>query len=155
MRKLLFSIGTLLYTVTCMGTSKKELPNILFLLVDDMQRTCIHHNGCEQVSTPNIDRIYQNGISFHSTYTNGSLGGALSMPSRAMIMTGRGVFQIVKDGQVIPEQHVTLPELLRQHGYITFETGNGTRISHPSTALFLTGKIYSSEECTLMKQMAM
>ena len=40
-----------------------------------------------------------------------------------MIMTGRGVFQIVKDGQVIPEQHVTLPELLRQHGYITFETG--------------------------------
>jgi len=36
MRKLLFSIGTLLYTVTCMGTSKKELPNILFLLVDDM-----------------------------------------------------------------------------------------------------------------------
>lgn len=59
MRKLLFSIGTLLYTVTCMGTSKKELPNILFLLVDDMQRTCIHHNGCEQVSTPNIDRIYQ------------------------------------------------------------------------------------------------
>lgn len=92
MRKLLFSIGTLLYTVTCMGTSKKELPNILFLLVDDMQRTCIHHNGCEQVSTPNIDRIYQNGISFHSTYTNGSLGGALSMPSRAMIMTGRGVF---------------------------------------------------------------
>ena len=62
MRKLLFSIGTLLYTVTCMGTSKKELPNILFLLVDDMQRTCIHHNGCEQVSTPNIDRIYQNGI---------------------------------------------------------------------------------------------
>lgn len=45
------------------------------------------------------------------------------MPSRAMIMTGRGVFQIVKDGQVIPEQHVTLPELLRQHGYITFETG--------------------------------
>lgn len=123
MRKLLFSIGTLLYTVTCMGTSKKELPNILFLLVDDMQRTCIHHNGCEQVSTPNIDRIYQNGISFHSTYTNGSLGGALSMPSRAMIMTGRGVFQIVKDGQVIPEQHVTLPELLRQHGYITFETG--------------------------------
>lgn len=155
MRKLLFSIGTLLYTVTCMGTSKKELPNILFLLVDDMQRTCIHHNGCEQVSTPNIDRIYQNGISFHSTYTNGSLGGALSMPSRAMIMTGRGVFQIVKDGQVIPEQHVTLPELLRQHGYITLKPENGTRISHPSTALFLTGKIYSSEECTLMKQTAM
>ena len=120
-----------------------------------MQRTCIHHNGCEQVSTPNIDRIYQNGISFHSTYTNGSLGGALSMPSRAMIMTGRGVFQIVKDGQVIPEQHVTLPELLRQHGYITFETGKWHSDFASFNRFFLTGKIYSSEECTLMKQTAM
>lgn len=123
MKKLLLSVGTILYASACLAAPKKELPNVLFLLVDDMQRTCIHANGCEQVSTPNIDQIYQNGISFNCTYTNGSLGGALSMPSRAMIMTGRGVFQILKDGQVIPEQHVTLPELLRQQGYTTFETG--------------------------------
>lgn len=123
MKKYLLSVGTLLYASVCLAASKKEFPNVLFLLVDDMQRTCIHHNGCEQVSTPNIDHIYQNGISFQSTYTNGALGGALSMPSRAMIMTGRGVFQIMKDGGTIPEQHVALPELFRKQGYITFETG--------------------------------
>lgn len=123
MRKMLLPVCTLLFAATCWGAPKKKTPNVLFILVDDMQRTCIHANGNDQVSTPNIDRIYRNGISFNRTYTNGALGGALSMPSRAMIMTGRGVFHVVKDGQVIPEQHVTLPELLRQQGYTTFETG--------------------------------
>lgn len=45
------------------------------------------------------------------------------MPSRAMIMTGRGVYQISKDGAEIPQSQVTLPELLRQNGYETFGTG--------------------------------
>lgn len=88
-----------------------------------MQKTCIHAYGNNQVVSPNIDRIIDQGISFTHTYTNGSLGGALSMPSRAMIMTGRGVYEISGDGADIPEQQVTLPELLWANGYETFATG--------------------------------
>lgn len=107
---------------SCMLHAKNQ-KNVLFILVDDMQKTCIHAYGNSQVVSPNIDGLVDQGISFSHTYTNGALGGALSMPSRAMIMTGRGVFQVSKDGGVIPESHITLPELLRRNGYETFATG--------------------------------
>ena len=89
MRKILIPVCALALSTACFGQSKKKAPNVLFILVDDMQSTCIHAYGCDQVYSPNIDRIVDNGVSFTRTYTNGSLGGALSMPSRAMIMTGR------------------------------------------------------------------
>lgn len=123
MRKILIPVFTLIFSSACLAQPKKKMPNILFILTDDMQSTCIHAHGCDQVVSPNIDGIIENGVSFTRTYTNGALGGALSMPSRAMIMTGRGVFEVIKDGQVIPSQHVTLPELLRENGYTTFATG--------------------------------
>ena len=123
MRKILLPVFTLVLSTTCFAQSKKKAPNILFILVDDMQGSCIHAYGNNQVYSPNIDQIVENGVSFTRTYTNGSLGGALSMPSRAMIMTGRGVYQVLQDGATIPEQHVTLPELLRKNGYTTFAAG--------------------------------
>lgn len=123
MRKILYSVAALA-TLSCSAWAKgKDAKNVLFILVDDMQKTCIHAYGNSQVVSPNIDNIVNQGISFTHTYTNGSLGGALSMPSRAMIMTGRGVYEVSGDGAVIPEQHVTLPELLHSNGYETFATG--------------------------------
>ena len=32
------------------------------------------------------------------------------MPSRAMLMTGRGMFEIQSDGLTIPSSHTTLPQ---------------------------------------------
>lgn len=123
MRKIFYSIAALATLGSSAGAKGKEAKNVLFLLVDDMQKTCIHAYGNNQVVSPNIDGIVDQGISFTHTYTNGSLGGALSMPSRAMIMTGRGVYEVSGDGAVIPEQQITLPELLRSNGYETFATG--------------------------------
>ena len=71
-----------------------EKPNILFLLVDDMQSDAIAALGNKNVYTPNIDGLIAEGVTFTHTYTNGALCGALSMPSRAMLMTGRGVFEV-------------------------------------------------------------
>ena len=100
-----------------------EKPNILFLLVDDMQSDAIAALGNKNVYTPNIDGLIAEGVTFTRTYTNGALCGALSMPSRAMLMTGRGVFEVQSDGMKIPECMVTLPEQLRANGYQTFATG--------------------------------
>ena len=99
-RNLCLALG--LSALATVGFAKKEQKNVLFILVDDMQKTSIHAYGNTQVVSPNIDRIVQEGGSFGHAYTNGSLGGALSMPSRAMIMTGRGVYQVKQDGAVIP-----------------------------------------------------
>lgn len=120
MKKMFFAAGMLMCAGLAHAAGQK---NVLFILVDDMQKTCINVYGNPQVVSPNIDNLVNNGITFSHTYTNGALCGALSMPSRAMIMTGRGVYQISKDGAEIPKSQITLPELLRQNGYETFGTG--------------------------------
>lgn len=102
---------------------KADKPNILFILVDDMQSDAIAALGNKDVYTPNIDRLVNEGVNFTRTYTNGALCGALSMPSRAMLMTGRGVFEVQSDGMKIPENQITLPEQLKRNGYRTFATG--------------------------------
>lgn len=122
MRKFLLSLTAIgLCSTICIAKEKKK--NVLFILVDDLQNTCINAYGNNQVQTPNINNLVDNGVSFMHTHTNGSLGGALSMPSRAMLMTGRGVFQVSGDGQHIPESQTTLPEHLQANGYKTFATG--------------------------------
>lgn len=104
-------------------TKEVDKPNILFLLVDDMQSTAINVLGNSHVRTPNIDRLITEGVTFTNTYTNGAIGGALSMPSRAMLMTGRGVFEVQSDGSKIPATHTTLPEHLQNNGYDTYAVG--------------------------------
>lgn len=105
------------------GRSMAQKPNILFILVDDMQSDAIRALGNKEVETPSIDGLMNRGVTFTRTYTNGALCGALSMPSRAMLITGRGVFEVQSDGWKIPEGHTTLPEQLRKNGYHTFTTG--------------------------------
>lgn len=110
----------------CAGTGDKVLPenpDVLFILVDDMQKQSISYFGNSDVYTPNIDKILSEAIVFGNAYTNGALCGALSMPSRAMIMTGRGVFGVQSDGMKIPQTHATFPEVFRENGYRTFATG--------------------------------
>lgn len=111
--------------VALCGCSDPEetMPDILFILVDDMQKQSIAFFGNPDVHTPNIDRIMSEAVVFDHAYTNGALCGALSMPSRAMIMTGRHVFEVQSDGMVIPDCHVTFPEHFRSMGYRTFATG--------------------------------
>lgn len=109
-----------------LGSCQKEEPinpNILFILVDDMQSDAIASLGNKDTYTPHIDGLMDSGMVFTRTYTNGALCGALSMPSRAMLMTGRGVFGVQSDGMKIPASQVTLPEYLRHNGYRTFATG--------------------------------
>lgn len=102
---------------------KSRHPNLLFILVDDMQATSIHALGNRDVHTPALDSLIAQGITFTNTYTNGALCGALSMPSRAMLMTGRGLYNIQGDGTKIPKAHTTFPQQLKQNGYRTFATG--------------------------------
>ena len=79
--------------------------------------------GESDTVTPNIDSLCNEGTVFTDAYTSGALCGALSMPSRAMLMTGRHLFEIQSDGLTIPASHVTMPEYFRAAGYRTFATG--------------------------------
>jgi len=107
----------------------KKKPNIIMFLTDDQRFDTIRALGNNAIYTPNIDKLVERGTSFECAHIPGGTSGAVCMPSRAMIHTGRSLFHIQNDGMRIPEQHVMLGEVLKDNGYRTFGTGkwhNGT-----------------------------
>ena len=97
--------------------------NVLFLFTDDQRFDTIRALGNENIFTPHLDSLVKNGISFRNAYIMGGNSGAVCIPSRAMLLTGRGLYNIEGQGGTIPVTHITLPELFRYDGYTTFGTG--------------------------------
>lgn len=95
-------------------------PNVLFLFADDQRADAIAAHGNRHISTPNLDRLAARGVSFHGNYVFGGNSGAVCMPSRAMLMSGKTWFDV--DTRTLKGAKL-LPELLREHGYVTFATG--------------------------------
>lgn len=101
----------------------KKKPNIIFLLADDQRAGTINALGNPEIITPNIDKLSQEGFSFNNAYLMGAMNGAVCAPSRAMIMTGRSLYNIDPTGNTIDAAHVTLPKTLEKNGYHTFHIG--------------------------------
>jgi arylsulfatase A-like enzyme len=107
---------------------KKPL-NVLFLLADDQRASTIHSLGNNEINTPNLDRLTKTGTSFIHAYIMGGSQGAVSVPSRAMIMTGKYLATLEETGIVIPENHLLIGEYLQKKGYDVHGIGkwhNGT-----------------------------
>lgn len=108
------------------GQTESEKPNILFLFADDQRFDTIHHLGNEITKTPNIDKLAEGGTAFTNSYIMGGTSAAVCAPSRSMLLTGRSLFHIAKQGEwtyQIDPQHTTFPEQLREAGFETFATG--------------------------------
>lgn len=67
---------------------KTGRPNVLFLLTDDQTFNTIRALGNTEIHTPNMDRLVRRGVAFTQTHVMGGLNGAVSQPSRAMLLTG-------------------------------------------------------------------
>jgi arylsulfatase A-like enzyme len=98
-------------------------PNILILFADDQRFDTIHALGNEEIITPCLDALVDRGTAFTNACIMGGTRGAICMPSRAMLMTGRTLFHLEREGQVIPADHTMLGEALQAAGYNTFGTG--------------------------------
>ncbi len=98
-------------------------PNILILFTDDQRFSTISTWGYDEVQTPNMDRLANEGMSFLRAHIMGGTSGAVCMPSRAMLMTGKTLFHLKSKGAVIPDDHVMMPEVFKKAGYRTFGTG--------------------------------
>lgn len=101
--------------------SKK--PNVLFIVTDDQRFDTIHALGNNEIITPNLDRLAARGMSFTHAHIAGGTCGAVCMPSRAMILSGRNPFHLEELGGNIPNEHKTLPEVFRNNGYETIGLG--------------------------------
>ncbi len=115
---LVSNIGLLL-SLTCLPLLSSGHPNILFLFTDDQRADTIHGLGNDHIQTPNLDRLVRQGTVFTRAYCMGALQGAVCVPSRAMLMTGRTLFRVKENlkGQT------TWPEMFARAGYSTFITG--------------------------------
>jgi arylsulfatase A-like enzyme len=103
--------------------SAAKRPNILFFFTDDQRFDTLNVWGNLAIHTPNMDTLARRGVSFTQAHIMGGTSGAVCMPSRAMLMTGRSLFHLEREGQGIPREHVLLGEHLQRQGYRTFGTG--------------------------------
>lgn len=104
--------------------SARKGPNIVYILCDDLgygDPRC--NNPDSKVPTPNIDRLAASGMRF----TDAHSGSAVCTPTRYGILTGRycwrtrlkkGVLEGYSPALIEPNR-LTVPALLKQHGYRT------------------------------------
>lgn len=112
--------------VTCFvapaAAGKKDTPpNIIFIFTDDHAAHAMGAYGSKINSTPNLDRIANEGMLFTNCFcTNGICG-----PSRAVIQTGKHshLNGFVRNGNKFDGSQQTFPKLLRKAGYQTAVVG--------------------------------
>ncbi len=131
--------------------TKQQQPNIVFILSDDQSWTDYSFMGDENIETPRLDKFASESL----TYTNGYVPTPLCSPSLASIITGlypkdHGilgndyVFERLKDKKesrknrneaykpIITafEKQTTLPDMLKEKGYLSFQTGKWWHGNH-------------------------
>lgn len=112
--------------------AKNDLPNIVFVLVDDMG---IGDIGCyyeqKKIHTPNLNEWAAQSLQFMQHYS----GSTVSAPSRCCLLTGKHTgHSYVRGNKAVqveagrfdlhlPEDEVTVAELLKTKGYNTMCVG--------------------------------
>jgi arylsulfatase A-like enzyme len=125
-----FSVSSLLFLGTLAGCNpggspteadKEESgkPNVLFIFADDQRADAMGCSGNPYIKTPNIDSLAQTGIRFTNAYIMGGHHGAISAPSRAMLLSGKYLFNVYDKLDGVN----TMPVHFAQQGYETFGTG--------------------------------
>lgn len=127
----LFMTG-LLSQVPTVAAMAEQLPNIVFVLVDDMgigDINCYYNQP--KIQTPHIDELASNSLQFMQHYS----GSTVSAPSRCCLLTGKhtgnsyvrgnqgvkseeGVFDLH-----LPAAEATVAGILKQKGYATMCVG--------------------------------
>ena len=83
---------TLLLIITtlasCNTDNNNQRPNIILILVDDLGKEWISCYGAQDISTPNVDALANNGVMFNNVYSMPQC-----TPTRLTLMTGQYPFR--------------------------------------------------------------
>ncbi|MBK7628383.1 MAG: arylsulfatase [Bacteroidales bacterium] len=115
----LFMSGIALSLTVCSGAQAKLKPNIVIFLADDMGWGDLNLNGNNIVSTPAINALAKQSLSFDRFYVC-----PLSAPTRSEMLTGRyflrtGVSSVTRGLENMRTGEVTIAEILKENGYAT------------------------------------
>ena len=101
------------------------MPNIMFIVADDLGYADLSVYGQTDFQTPHLDRLAAQGLRFTQAYSNSAVCSA----TRFALITGRYQYRlrggleepIARAGQLhgLPPGHPTLPSLLRELGFET------------------------------------
>ena len=127
----------LLGMISC-STNEEKPPNVIVIISDDQGYADVGFHGSEEIFTPNIDRIANNGVIFSEGYVS----YAVCSPSRAGLITGkyqnrfgytRNILLAPKDSLMgLPISEQTLPDVLRKANYKTKAIGKWHLGAHES-----------------------
>ncbi|MGI9241907.1 MAG: sulfatase family protein [Verrucomicrobiales bacterium] len=113
-------ISAILATTSTILAAK---PNVILIYIDDLGFGDIGCYGCEDIPTPNIDRLAAEGVRFTASY----ITNPPCCPSRCSLMMGQYAQRFGKYGMSrglpIPEDRPTLARFLRDSGYVTGQIG--------------------------------
>lgn len=121
---LLFHFAIILCNAQENQAKETSKPNIIYILADDLGYGDLSCYGQEKFSTPNIDKLAQEGMLFTQHYS----GSSVCAPSRSALLTGlntghtpiRGNKGVEPEGEYpIPNTAFTIAEMLQEKGYIT------------------------------------
>ncbi|XCF05429.1 sulfatase-like hydrolase/transferase [Tamlana crocina] len=146
-----FSCGNKTKTSEAKAQAPQEInqtPNIVFILSDDQAWTDYSFMGHEHIDTPRLDQFASESL----TFTRGYVPTPLCSPSLATIITGlypkdhgilgndkvydrgniRGKERAEAYKPVISafEKQTTLPDMLKEKGYLSFQTGKWWHGNH-------------------------
>jgi arylsulfatase A-like enzyme len=103
--------------------SSKDLPNIVFILADDMGYGDVQSfNPSSKIATPFINQLAWEGIKL----TDAHAPGSWCVPSRYGLMTGEYPIRKpmdIKKGGLIAKDRLTIASLLQRNGYSTAMVG--------------------------------
>jgi arylsulfatase A-like enzyme len=119
-----------------LAQEKPKRPNVIFIFSDDQRADTIAALGNRHIKTPNLDKLVKRGTAFTSAYCMGAMQGAVCVPSRAMVMSGRTLFKINPTLKDIP----TWPAAFARAGYRTFITGKWHNETASALAAFSAGR---------------
>ncbi|MDR0699086.1 MAG: sulfatase-like hydrolase/transferase [Tannerella sp.] len=135
---------TAVQAVDAAETPMKDHPNVVFIYANDMGKGLLSAYGQKHFTTPNIDALIHNGVSFSYAF-----GGSVSAHARASLLTGyhdcnknkwrisRGGAYIKEDtidihenedfvngnNILLPENDLYLPQVFGKAGYVTAQIG--------------------------------
>ena len=121
--RLIFSV---IFSLLFFNTYSQEKPNVLLIMVDDMNDWVGAFGGNEQAITPNMDALANKSVIFKNAYCS----APLCNPSRTSMLTGyrpstTGVYgnsEVFRELKGF-ENTVTLPQYFEKNGYKTAAAG--------------------------------
>jgi arylsulfatase A-like enzyme len=141
---ILLTASILFFSIHTVRASSEKDPNIIFIYAHDMGKGLLSAYGQKQFTTPHIDSLIHNGVSFRYAF-----GGSTSSCARASLLTGYhgckqpgwhitegGAFMRKDTAHIrekeafinsndipLPEKDPYLPQLFGKAGYVTAQIG--------------------------------